>query len=187
MPTGVLAEESNVSETKMPSINLSNYLDRLEKSAGSSRDTDGLGTMAAGPFVVGSVEAINGEDGKEAPEFVATRHELKQLAEYWALEGLKHDFEWFVCQQTGSSEWRWSVYVDRRLNRLGEILGPGAMSEVHQQAVQAFRKLRSTVSDADWRVFTEGTQEEQDGWRAKIFGEGEDQDGSERAGAGEQR
>jgi hypothetical protein len=57
--------ESNVSENEMPSNNLSDYLDRLDKSAGSNRDTDGLGTMAAGPFVVGSVEAINGDDAEE--------------------------------------------------------------------------------------------------------------------------
>jgi hypothetical protein len=163
--------ESNVSKNEMPSNNLSDYLDRLEKSAGSNRDTDGLGTMAAGPFVVGSVEAINGEDGKEAPEFVATRHELKQLAEYWALERIEHDFDWFVMQTSGSSEWRWSTYVNPRLNRLAQVLGSEAMSKVHQQAVQAFRKSYPKISDADWRVFTEVTQEEQDAWRAKVFGE----------------
>jgi hypothetical protein len=118
--------ERNVSENEMPSNNLSDYLDRLEKSAGSNRDTDGLGTMAAGPFVVGSVEAINGEDGKEAREFVATKHELKQLAEYWALERIERDFYWFVTQTSGSSEWRWSTYVNRRLNRLAQVLGSEA-------------------------------------------------------------
>ena len=34
--------ESNVSENEMPSNNLSDYLDRLGKSAGSNRDADGL-------------------------------------------------------------------------------------------------------------------------------------------------
>jgi len=163
------------------------YLDALEKSKGANRDTDGLGTLAVGPFLIGGVDAINGEDGKEVPEFAATRHELKQLTEYWALERIEHDFDWFVMQTSGSSEWRWSTYVNRRLDRLSQVLGSEAMSKVHQQAVQAFRKRYPKISDADWRVFTEGTQEEQDAWRAKVFGEGEDQDGSERAGAGEQR
>jgi hypothetical protein len=94
--------DNNVSENEMPAKNVSDYLDRLEKSVGSNRDTDGLGTMAAGPFVIGSVEAINGEEGKELPEFVATKHELKQLAEYWALEGIEHDFDWFVYQSGGA-------------------------------------------------------------------------------------
>jgi hypothetical protein len=107
---------SALHDAKYLDVTGAEYFDALEKSKGANRDTDGLGTMAVGPFLIGCVDAINGEDGKEVPEFAATRHELKQLAEYWALEGLEHDFEWFVCQQTGSSEWRWSVYIDRRLN-----------------------------------------------------------------------
>jgi hypothetical protein len=163
--------DSNVSENEMPAKNVSDYLDRLEKSVGSNRDADGLGTMAAGPFVIGSVEAINGEDGKEVPEFVATKHELEQLAEYWALEGIEHDFDWFVYQSTGSSEWRWSVYIDRRLNRLSEILGPEEMQRAHKAAVASFRKHRPKLTDEDWRVFTEGTEEEQEAWRIKAFGD----------------
>jgi hypothetical protein len=155
-----------VSENEMPSNNLSDYLDRLEKSAGSNRDTDGLGTMAAGPLVVGRVEAINGEDGKEAPEFVATRQELKQLAECWALERIEHDFNWFVTETSGSSEWRWSVYIDRRLNRLGEILGPEVMRKLFEDAAASFRR-RAGLTDEDWRVFTEGTDEEQEVWRGR--------------------
>jgi hypothetical protein len=151
----------------MPSNNLSDYLDRLEKSAGSNRDTDGLGTMAAGPFVVGSVEVINGEDGKEAPEFVATRHELRALAVHWWTERIDRDFDWFVSQETGSSESRWSVYIDRRLNRLGEILGPGVMRKLFEDAAASFRR-RAGLTDGDWRVFTEGTDEEQDAWREKF-------------------
>src|SRR5271169_6318771 len=122
--------DSNVGENEMQANKASDYLDRLEKSAGSNRDTGGLGTMAAGPLVIGSVDAVNGENGKEAPEFLATRHELKQLAEYWAQERIEHDFDWFLYQSTGSSEWRWSVYISRRLNRLSEILGPEAMRGV---------------------------------------------------------
>jgi hypothetical protein len=160
-----------MNNSKSEASTANDYLDRLEKSAGSNRDTGGLGTMAAGPFVVGSVEAINGEDGNEAPEFVATRHELKQLAEYWALERIEHDFDWFLLQTSGSSEWRWSTYVNRRLNRLAQVLGSEAMSKVHQQAVQAFRQRYPKISDADWRVFTEGTQEEQEAWRNKAFGD----------------
>ena len=138
------------------------YFDALEKSKGANRDADGLGTMAVGPFLIGGVDAVNGEDGKEVPEFAATRHELKQLAEYWALERLERDFDWFVNQQTGSSEWRWNSYINRRLIRLSDILGPEAMRKVDERAAASFRKRYPKISDADWRVFTGGTQEEQE-------------------------
>jgi hypothetical protein len=172
MPTGVLAEESNVSETEMPSNNLSDYLDRLKKSLGSNRDTDGLGTMAVGPLRIGSVDAINGEGGKEVPEFAATRHELEQLAEHWWTERIDHDFYWFVFQQTGSSEWRRSVYIARRLNRLGQILGDEVMDKAFDDAAARWRKLHK-ISDEDWKVFRQGTNDEQETWREKFAVEGE--------------
>jgi len=56
------------------------YLDALDKSKGSNRDTEGLGVMTDGRFMIGSVDAINGRGGQEMPEFVATRHELEQVA-----------------------------------------------------------------------------------------------------------
>jgi hypothetical protein len=66
----------NVSDNGASGSCTIDYLDQLKKSKGANRDTDGLGAMAAGPFVIGSVDAINGDDGKEVPEFAATRHEL---------------------------------------------------------------------------------------------------------------
>ncbi|MGC2280457.1 MAG: hypothetical protein WA603_10600, partial [Candidatus Acidiferrales bacterium] len=60
------------------------YLGALERSKGSNRDTEGLGAMAiaGGGLIIGSVDAINGQDGEEV-EFPVTRHELRALAEYW--------------------------------------------------------------------------------------------------------
>jgi hypothetical protein len=161
--------KSNVIENEMPANNADNYLDQLHKSKGANRDTDGLGTMPVGHFIVGSVDAINGEDGKEMPDFVATKHELTQLAEYWVQERIEHDFFWFAYQATGSSEWRWSVYITRRLDRLSEILGPEGMQKAWDAAIASFRKRCRDLNDEDWRVFTEGTQEEQETWRQKEF------------------
>ena len=147
------------------------YLERLAASSGNNRDSNGLGNMAVGPFVTGSVDAVNGEDGKEVPEFVATTHELKQLACYWAEQRIERDFHWFVYQATGSSEWRWSVYIGRRLNRLSEILGDQAMEEVWKKSIASYRRSYPKITDEDWRIFTTGTEEEQERWRNQILGE----------------
>lgn len=143
------------------------YLGALDRSKGSNRDTEGLGAMAiaGGGLIIGSVDAINGQDGEEV-EFPVTRHELRALAEYWWTERLDHDFDWFVYQQTGSSEWRWSVYITRRLNRLGQILGEEAMDKAFDDAAARWRRLYK-IDDEDWRVFTEGTEEQQEAWREK--------------------
>jgi hypothetical protein len=167
-------------ETEQSASTATDYIDRLHKSVGANRDTEGLGTMPAGPFIVGSVDAINGEDGKEVPEFVGTRHELKQLAGYWMGERIERDFDWFVFQSTGSSEWRWSEYISRRLDRLAEVLGPEAMRAVHGDAVAAFRKHHPKITDEDWHVFTAGSEEEQEAWRDKVFRKEETAEGPEQ-------
>lgn len=147
-----------------PSIG-TDYLDALNKSRGSNRDTEGLGAMASagGGLIIGSVDAINGQDGEEV-EFAVTRHELHALAEYWWTERIDHDFWFFVCQQTGSSEWRWSVYIARRLDRLQGVLGKESMDRAFDGAAARIRKLRN-ISDEEWRIFREGTDEEQEAWR----------------------
>lgn len=158
------------------------YLDALSKSQGSNRDTEGLGVMTDGRFMIGSVDEINGGGGEEVPEFVATRHELERLAAYWWTERIEHDFDWFVSQQTGSSEWRRSVYINRRLNRLYDILGQEAMDKVIDDATARWRKLYK-VSDEEWRVFTQGTDEEQEVWREKKLTEVTQQEGKALAEA----
>ena len=144
------------------------YIDRLQATVGTNRDTKGLGTMNVSGFIVGSVGPINGEDGKEVAAFVPTLHELKQLASYWMQEQLEHDFDWFAYQQTGSSEWRWSSFISRRLDRLAEILGEEAMRQICKDSVTSYRKRYPKISDEDWRVFTTGTEEEQEAWRTKL-------------------
>ena len=144
------------------------YLDALSRSQGSNRDTEGLGVMTDGRFMIGSVDEINGGGGQEVPEFVATRHELEQLAAYWWTERINHDWDYFVYQSSGSSEWRRSVYTNRRLNRLYDIFGQEAMDKVIDDATARWRKLYK-ISDEDWRVFTQGSDQEQDAWRLKKY------------------
>jgi hypothetical protein len=147
------------------------YLERLAASVGNNRDSNGLGNMNLGRFTVGSVGAINGDDGQEVADFVPTVHELKQLAVYWCEERIAHDFDWCVYQATGSSEWRWSAYIGRRLNRLSEILGDQAMEEVWKKSIASYRRRYPKVTDEDWHIFTTGTEEEQERWRNEILGE----------------
>jgi hypothetical protein len=147
------------------------YPERLAASVGNNRDSEGLGKINLGPAIVGSVDAINGDDGQEVADFVPTVHELKQLAIYWAEERIEHDFDWFMYQCTGSSEWRWSVYIGRRLNRLSEILGDQAMEEVWKKSIASYRRHYPKITDEDWRIFTSGTEEEQERWRDEILGE----------------
>ncbi len=55
--------DRNVSGNEMPAKDVSDYLDRIEKSVGSNRDADGLGTMAAG-LIVASGKNISSQTGR---------------------------------------------------------------------------------------------------------------------------
>jgi len=143
------------------------YLDALDKSKGSNRDTGGLGVLSNGLFAIGAVDEINGPGGEEV-EFPVTRYELEQLAAFWWTERIDHDWDFFVTQSTGSSEWRRSVYIGRRLHRLEEVLGEETMGKVFEKTVARWRE-RYKVSDEDWRVFAKGTDAEQDAWLAKNY------------------
>ncbi len=145
------------------------YVDQLRKSVGTNRDSNGLGKInVGGPFIVGAVDAINGADGQEVPGYIPTVHELKQLAAYWYEERIDHDFESFAYRRTDSRVWRWSVFTGRRLSRLAEILGDDAMQEVWEKAIASYRHK---LTDEDWRIFTSGTDEEQEAWRQTLFAE----------------
>jgi len=154
-------------EQQQPDEAPSDYIDRL----GTNRDTKGMGAINVSRFIIGCGEPISGQDGNGVPAFVPTFHELRQLASYWMQERIEHDFDWFTYQQTGSSEWRWSIFIFRRLDRLAAILGDHMMHQVREDAIASFRKRYPKISDDDWRVFTSGTEEEREAWSARLWEE----------------
>ena len=106
------------------------------------------------------------QDNNEVPAYVPTRRELKRLAVYWALEYIANRFWWFTYQQTCAAD-RWdrdeALY---HLNRMGEILGSKIMEIVWSDAEASFRK---GLTDEDWRVYTSGTEDEQQAYRERIL------------------
>ena len=157
-----------LSKNQTPS-DVSDYLDRLQESKGTNRDAEGLDPMAVGPISIGRVDAIHGETGKEVPEFPATGHELIQLAQYWTLERIERDVDWFLFPSIGSREWRWSDYIDRRLDRLYQVLGREMMRKAQEDAVALFRQRHPDITVGDWRAFTESTDDEQEAWWERVL------------------
>jgi hypothetical protein len=113
------------------------------------------------------------QDDNEVPEYVPTRRELKQLAVYWAVEYIANRFWWFVYQQTGAAERRERNEALIHLNRMSEILGSETMEIVWRDAEASFRKRGKGLTDEDWRVFAEGTEQEREAWRDKVLSEEE--------------
>jgi len=136
-----------------------------------STDSEGLGAWGDKTFVVGHVSEVNGSEAyEEVPEFVPTKHELIQIAKYWFLRQLENDFFFFVFAQTGSSEWRESVYASRRINRIAQILSEPELNQVIEEVERDFKREHK-ISDADWDTFKNGTMEQWESYAAKTWQE----------------
>lgn len=114
---------------------------------------------------IGHVDEVNGPGAMEVPQFVPTRHELFQLAKYWALTVLDMDFCYFCYQQTGSTEIRLGPFANRRINRIAEYLGASRVQEAWKAAEDEFAK---TVDARDWHVFRHGTPDELAAFRKEM-------------------
>jgi hypothetical protein len=155
----MMSEENN---TEMFATERRNTADDTKKL---SEDARGLGPMQTGRFAIGLVDEIVGDGGVEVPGFVATKNELVQLVQYWATEIVDLDFEYFLYGCTGSSEWRTHQFANRRLNAISKVIGEKEVREAFRQAEQAFGK---GVDQRTWKIFMEGTKEEQERFQQEV-------------------
>ncbi len=153
----------------MSEENNNEKMSEAESTADDSRklseDARGLGPGQAGRIRIGVVDMIVGEGGLEVPGFVATKNETLELVRYWATEIIDLDFTLFVYGSSGSSEWRTREFATHRLDTISKLIGEEEVSKTIRLAEQAFGQ---GVGQRAWRIFTEGTQEEQERFQQEV-------------------
>src|SRR5271166_366008 len=128
-------------------------------------DSEGLGFWGNQSFTVGYVDEVNGPNSAEMPEFVPTLYELIQLAKYWATIVIDLRFDYFLYTGTGSSEWRLDAFANRRVGRIGKILGQDEINKVIDQAYKQYGKEQDPRA---WSIFLNGTPEEKEDFQDEI-------------------
>ena len=128
-------------------------------------DSEGLGFWGDERFTVGYVDEVNGPNSAEMPEFVPTLYELIQLAKYWATIVIDLRFDYFLYTGTGSSEWRLDAFANRRVGRIGKILGQDEINKVIDQAYKQYGKEQDPRA---WSIFLNGTPEEQEAFQDEV-------------------
>ena len=127
----------------------------------------------------GNVDEVNGRGAKEIPNFVATRHELFQLAKYWAVTLYEMNFRSFLFSTSGSREIRLGPFAERRIDRIADCIGEALVAQACQEAEEEFAR---SADPEGWQVFRRGTPEERVAFQNKvqreIGGIGEEDDGS---------
>jgi hypothetical protein len=154
-----MSEEGNNAE-------MSDARDAAEETKKLSEDARGLGPGQAGRIRIGVVDMIVGEGGLEMPGLVTTKNETLQLVRYWANEIVGLDFTFFLYGCVGSSDWRIREYACRRLDTIAKSIGEEEVKKVFAQAEQDFGK---GVDQRAWKIFMEGTKEEQERFQDEVM------------------
>ena len=126
---------------------------QVAASEDKHQDTEGLWPRSGRGFVIGQVDEINGLGGEECDGFRPTRYELRELARLWYRKRLDLEIDFFLYGQSGSTEWRESVYADRRLERIASVIGDDAVGEIVQELEEAEKKR---LGDELWDAFASG-------------------------------
>lgn len=134
----------------------------------SNADNGLLGATNGNGFSIGTIDEVNGSGAAEVPEFNVTRHELIQIAKYWAEATLDSEYWCFLFQQIGSAEIRLQPYAWRRVSRIADLLG----NEVVEKAIQEVKEEMGKTRDAEaWRVFLSGSNVERAALQSRIASE----------------
>ena len=125
-------------------------------------DSEGLGTQSeTKTFVVG-------EDERESPEFVPTKEEVIHIAKYWVRRRLEVRFWVFKFEQCSRSEWVEGRYALNRIDRIAEILPEQELNKAIDEVEHDFKH---DIGDDVWDIFTNGTEEQRQSYREKLWRE----------------
>jgi len=105
------------------------------------------------PTVTGLIDEVNGKGAVEVPDFIATRHELVQVAKYWAGISVREQWWWLRKGSINDSHRRLLTYAERRLARLVNLLGA---DEVARAVDEANSQFGADKDPEDWKVFMQG-------------------------------
>lgn len=131
-------------------------------------DNDSLGPSGGYGFIIGYVDEVNGRGAEEIQGFLATRHELIQLAKYWTTKAIDIEYWWFLYEQVGTSETRSRAFAWRRVSRIEEIVGK---EEVDGAVKEAYDEYGKRLDAKAWNIFLNGTPEEREAFRKEIYAE----------------
>ena len=122
-------------------------------------DNKCLEPLAAGCFVIGSIDEINGADATEVPEFKPTRHELIHLVKYWKKRALDSEYWVFLSGQIGSTDIRMPPFAYRRISRIAALIGEDEIRKVVHEVETEFSKSQNPKA---WNIFLHGTSQERE-------------------------
>jgi hypothetical protein len=130
----------------------SDYFAQIREPRIRNADNKWLGS----PRPICGVDEVNGPGAAEVTGFIPTRHELLELARYWANVAVDIEYCWFCYETVGSTDMRLNSFAWRRVSRIHEVLGD-AVSKVVDEVYQEYGKKQNPQF---WNAFLNGTGEQ---------------------------
>lgn len=161
-PIIAVVESNVITET---SEDIQEYMEHRANPSVRNADNEFLGEIPSGGLRIGYLNDINGPGAEEVEGFLPTRHELSQLAKYWAKVAIDIEYFWFCYQQTGSTEMRRGPFARRRVARIAHLLGEEVVNRAREEAYAEYGK------DQDprvWNIFLNGPDEERRALREEL-------------------
>jgi hypothetical protein len=98
---------------------------------------------------------------EEAPGFVATRHELRQLVKYWATVVLEDQYSSFLYDDVADPQLGWP-----RIGAVARFLGD---EETRKAVDEAFEEFGAKQDRRVWHIFRNGTPNEREQMQNEIY------------------
>ena len=138
-----------------------------------NRDNDDLLPTPMRNARIGYVDEVNGAGAEEITRFVPTRYELTAIASNWMHVQLDEQYFYFRYQQAGSDSSRRIAFAGRRIERLADVLGRQAVTDLWDQVCKDFPKDQG-IDPKEWNVFVKGTSKQMEALQLKIESETKD-------------
>lgn len=142
----------NCDEGHSKAARIDDYISQLPQPRVPNADNERLGSYDTPAFRLGAIDEVNGPGATEVAEYVPTRHELLELARYWAKYAVSIEYAWFANQQGSSSEWRQRRFAWRRVDRIRNLLG----AEVDKVLGEVYEHHGNIVGKKNWNAFLRG-------------------------------
>src|SRR5262245_57069626 len=158
--------QNNVELDRLPEKSEAEYSKLVRRNQHvSNSDNEFLEPWCAGHFKIGCVDEVNGAGAAEVPGFTPTRHELRQLAKYWAETALEIEYDWFIYAQVGGTDMRLEPFAQRRIARIANLLGTEEVQKLVSEVEIEFGKKQYPRA---WEIFCHGTKEEREQFQDEI-------------------
>ncbi len=123
------------------------------------------------------VEEVNGSAAAEVIGFLPTRHELLELARFWANVAVDIEYFWFRYQKHSSAGICRRTFAWKRVARIQELLGADGDKVVDE----VYEKFGKNQNDKYWEAFMHGDYEQRKAAQEEIARIIEDKDANQNA------